>query len=316
MMPIDFHKAKENFYNSRINEKFFQALDFVFKGLGFTGLGVWIASVLQIMYVPVLFHFLTVFALLWAQHEYLKSGKDTKASVVYYLFCFWMGVALYGSLYFYSLILTPQVVVSTVVTSLLGCACLMMLSLSVFAYRSNAEIAEKWMPTIYEYSFYIIMASLVTLMFINPMNFTGLMFINGLITVGVFSVLLVLDTFRAAYFDEVEHPLSMATVIYLDILNIVLGVLNLKSGSSEKIDYNNLMVSAFGFVLPICLGIYLVYDALFGKGSLTDPLFPKNSGDHSGYLKGQGLREVDEHSEFEPLNNEYGLRQSELNHHR
>ena len=120
----------------------------------------------------------------------------------------------------------------------------------------------------------------------NPANIGVFMFVDGLITSLLFSVFLVLDVFKAAYMtDATLHPVMMAMTLYLDILNIIMGLLEMRVGTELKNNdqsssLGNFCMSLFGFLLPIMLGVYLVYDAFWGSSNENN-LSPNNKSGHT-----------------------------------
>ena len=81
-----------------------------------------------------------------------------------------------------------------------------------------------------------------------------------------------LDTFKAAYMvEDAPHPILTAITIYLDILNIVIGILKIMAASNSENDgqasngFQQVFQALVGVLMPITLGAYLVYDAFFGK---------------------------------------------------
>ncbi|MDG2348371.1 MAG: Bax inhibitor-1 family protein [Gammaproteobacteria bacterium] len=262
--------AKNRLSDVQANRNFITSLDYVFKGLVVTGLGIWIASVLNIMFIPPLLNLLISIALLFAISRY-ASEDNVKATPLYYLFTFWTGLSLYGLLYSFSLILTPQVVISTVMMTLMMCAVMITLSLIVFSYRSNAKLAEQYMSSVYYYGFFVIVGLIIFGCLASSANIATFMFVDGLVTTGLFSVYLMLDTFKAAYMvEDAPHPILTAITIYLDILNIVIGVLEVLASSEIDDDlassgFQKVFQALVGVLMPITLGAYLVYDAFFGK---------------------------------------------------
>ena len=177
----------------------------------------------------------------------------------------------------FSLILTPQVVISTVMMTLMMCAAMITLSLIIFSYRSNAKLAQEYMSSIYHYGFFVIVGLIIFGCLANSANIATFMFVDGLVTTGLFSVCLMLDTFKAAYMvEDAPHPILTAITIYLDILNIVIGVLEIMAASEPEnnIDassgFQKVFQALVGVLMPITLGAYLVYDAFFGKRDNDD----------------------------------------------
>lgn len=268
--------AKNRLSDVQTNQNFIISLDYVFKGLVVTGLGIWIASVLNIMFIPPLLNLFISIVLLLAIQSY-ASENNVKATPLYYFFTFWTGLSLYGLLYSFSLILTPQVVLSTVMMTLMMCAVMITLSLIIFSYRSNAKLAQEYMSSIYHYGFFVIVGLIIFGCLANSANIATFMFVDGLVTTGLFSVYLMLDTFKAAYMvQDAPHPILTAISIYLDILNIVIGVLNIMAASNSKNDgrasngFQQVFQALVGVLMPITLGAYLVYDAFFGKRDNDD----------------------------------------------
>lgn len=271
-----FQRAKSKLANQSINQSFFTSLDHVFKGLCFTGVGVWIASVLQIMFVSPWLSIPISIILMFTIAQFADKQEDTKAALTFYLFSFTMGIFLYSTLYVFSIVLTPQVVVATIAMGLFWSATLITLSLVVFAYRNNAEVAQQYMPMIYKYGLFLLVGLIIFGLFMNPANIGVFMFVDGLITSLLFSVFLVLDVFKAAYMNDATlHPVMMAMTLYLDILNIIVGLLEMRVGTELKNNdqsstLSNFFMSLFGFLLPIMFGVYLVYDAFWGSSNDND----------------------------------------------
>ena len=278
--------AKNRLSDVQTNSNFITSLDYVFKGLVVTGIGIWIASVLNIMFIPPLLNLIISIVLLFAIQTYALQD-NVKATPLYYLFTFWTGLSLYGLLYSFSLILTPQVVLSTVMMTLMMCAAMITLSLIIFSYRSNAKLAQEYMSSIYHYGFFVIVGLIIFGCLANSANIATFMFVDGLVTTGLFSVYLMLDTFKAAYMvEDAPHPILTAITIYLDILNIVIGVLEIMAASeSENNDASNGFQKVFqalvGVLMPITLGAYLVYDAFFGKRDNDDFEAINNNGSYA-----------------------------------
>lgn len=269
-------ESKNRLSDVQTNQNFIISLDYVFKGLVVTGLGIWIASVLNIMFIPPLLNLIISIVLLFAISRY-ASENNVKATPLYYLFTFWTGLSLYGLLYSFSLILTPQVVLSTVMMTLMMCAVMITLSLIIFSYRSNAKLAQEYMSSIYHYGFFVIVGLIIFGCLANSANIATFMFVDGLVTTGLFSVYLMLDTFKAAYMvEDAPHPILTAITIYLDILNIVIGVLQIMAASNSENDgrasdgFQKVFQALVGVLMPITLGAYLVYDAFFGKRDSDD----------------------------------------------
>lgn len=293
--------AKNRLSDVQTNRNFITSLDYVFKGLVVTGIGIWIASVLNIMFIPPLLNLIISIVLLFAISGY-ASQNNVKATPLYYLFTFWTGLSLYGLLYSFSLILTPQVVLSTVMMTLMMCAAMITLSLIIFSYRSNAKLAQEYMSSIYHYGFFVIVGLIIFGCLANSANIATFMFVDGLVTTGLFSVYLMLDTFKAAYMvEDAPHPILTAITIYLDILNIVIGILKIMAASNSKNDgqasnskndgqasngFQQVFQALVGVLMPITLGAYLVYDAFFGKRD-NDDLGAVNNGGSYATVSGE-----------------------------
>ena len=312
-----FQQAKSRLANQEINQAFFTSLDHVFKGLCFTGIGIWIASLLQIMFVSPWLSIPIPIILMLTIMKFASNNQDTKAALTFYLFSFMMGIFLYSTLYMFSIILTPQVVVATIAMSLLWSAALITLSLIVFAYRSNAEVAKGYMPMIYQYGFCLLFGLIIFGLFMNPANMGAFMLVDGLISSLLFSVFLVLDVFKAAYMTDVPlHPVMMATTLYLDILNIIIGVLEMKAGKELYSDgqsstLGNFFMSLFGFLLPILFGVYLVYDAFWGSNdnhsSANNNIYPGASSTYRKNIPVAQAVVVDDFDNNERFNSNQGL---------
>lgn len=266
-MTISFTEGVDRLSDADVNLGFFKSLDYVFQGLLITGIGVWFASICQIMFIPLWLNLIVTIGLIFAIEIYCSDYENlTLAVLTYYAFTFWMGISLFGTFSAFSLILTPQVVIAVVGYGLLGSAFMIGLSLVVFAFRSNQKVVRQIMPSIYTYSSFLIIGMLLMWFFINPANLAGFMFVDGLISTLVFSVLLFLDTFKAAYLEGHVHPIRIAVTIYLDICNIILGLLKLFAASQDESSSDtlyNAFMSMIGFVLPIAFGLYLIIDSLF-----------------------------------------------------
>lgn len=270
-----FRKTKRNLTDNAINKNFFKSLNYVFAGLIFTGMGVWVASALQIMFISFFTQLFITLMLLGLTHYFCYIKSDKNATLAFYLFSFWMGMSLYEALFVFSLILTPQVVIFTVGMTLLTSALLIFSSLVIFSVSSHAAVARENWSSIIGYGAFILVTLIIFGLFVNPANISTFLLVDGLISTGLFSVFLILDTFKAAYMGESKHahPIINAMTIYLDILNLLMATLKIMSALKVKNDQGNssltsalyeVFVSVFGVLMPIMLGVYLICEALFG----------------------------------------------------
>lgn len=275
---FDAIKTKENLSDVSINERFAESMGYVFIAVLLCALGGLIAATLNLYFIPFWIDIIISFGLLYLMHANVAENKQASAEVAFYLFSLWMGITIFGSLAAFSIVLGPQTVALIVGAALVFSALIMAVSVYVFAVRSNQALAQKYMPWVYTCSFIALAGLIVFSFFINPANFAAMGVVYGFVGALVFSMMLFFDTFRAAYMDEAQSPLLIATTIFLDIINLVMHALMLVTAAkSDKSDnaWESVKVIAtavVGLFLPICFGIWLIYDYFTNKAQPPSPM--------------------------------------------
>lgn len=263
---MSFSESKQNLNNIEVNERFAESIGYVFIALLLSAVGGLVAATLNLYFIPFWLDLIVSFGLLYLMSSNVERGNERSAEIAFYLFSFWTGITIFGCLAACSIILGPQMVALVVGSALAFSALIMAVSVYVFAVRSNQALAEKYMGQVYAYGLIAIIGLIVFSFFINPANFAAMGMVYGFVGALIFSVMLFFDTFRAAYMDKADSPLLIATTIFLDIMNIVIHTLLLVTAAkTEKSDsawdsVKTIATAIFGLLLPICFGVWLVYD--------------------------------------------------------